>query len=358
MILVSYSGLYANPTLASLESTQEPAFESAPAPSQEQAPEFMPQPTPYTRPNPASKPNAGPTPNTPPKPSTSQGPATESTSYIAPKLTPNPSPESLSEPTPPNPTEVATEAITKVITIPLTDPGKLQLVSDQNGNPESASDCLLLCSLKPLTYIPGNMQHGFIIQICLWCFSGLYETTPNANALNDIAGETADEVQAEKSIYASGMKQTVEENQITVPHSTIEETDANFFDVDKLESYFEKNDVVTFEMSSTKKSIPEQLTKRAFLFSTNARILDFRSNKKERSQKQRKKIKFEIEKNKVSTSERSLTKTYEVKEKLNPEQTSRREFLFSTYARKITENLDNHILVESNEYFSYESFED
>ena len=94
------------------------------------------------------------------------------------------------------------------------------------------------------------------------------------------------------------------------------------------------------------------------LFSTNARILDFRSNKKERGQKQTKKIKFEVEKNKVSTLERSSTKTYEVKVELNPEQTSRREFLFSTYARKIKEKPDNYLFEESNEYFSYESVED
>ena len=67
-----------------------------------------------------------------------------------------PSPESLPGPTPYVTPESEPEA-----SAPSTEPEKPQLVLDPHGNPGTESDCLLLCSLKPLTYIPGNLGSLF-----------------------------------------------------------------------------------------------------------------------------------------------------------------------------------------------------
>lgn len=67
-----------------------------------------------------------------------------------------PSPESLPGPTPYVTPESKPEA-----SAASTEPGKPKLVSDPHGNPGTESDCLLLCSLKPLTYIPGNFGSLF-----------------------------------------------------------------------------------------------------------------------------------------------------------------------------------------------------
>ena len=205
-------------------------------------------------------------------------------------------------------------------------------------------------------------------------FSGLYETTPNANALNNNAeieqhvSETPDEAQTENSHHAIGMKQSVKENQRPIENQNGalqknlgSKSNSSNLDTSKIESIIDnkKNLQLKANNQGKKKNakiIPEQSTRQEFLLMRHARqkrvnpadqiILNIGNLESENDQKTN-----------IRKISELNSQVKQKKEKIVSGKSTRQEFFFVTHATKITDSSANQILVESNEYFYYDSKE-